>query len=79
MSARADIRFDFDKSMRQIRKYQEKYRIIAIIPKDYERIGLLNKGQKIDIYLWSATRLWECLRCGHRFEFTSPNVPKCQD
>jgi hypothetical protein len=69
----ADIDFDFADSLRQIKKYRRKstwndVRIFqdvrVIIPKICEKFAKLYKHEKFPVYLWSATRIWECRNCG---------------
>ncbi len=65
-----DIKWDYENSIRQMKLYR-RYRhldkqteLIAIIPKYYERFAGGYKQERIDVRLWSATRLLQCMRCG---------------
>lgn len=61
-----DINLDFGASLRQVKKYQKRFpKVIVIIPKEYERFVPLYKNESLRVWLWSATRIWECLRCGN--------------
>lgn len=61
-----DVNWDFGHSLRQIRKYKRNrafQEVIVIIPKKYERFAILYANQGFRVYLWKATRLWECNAC----------------
>jgi len=73
-----DMDFDFGKSLRQIKKYQRRFRkVYVIIPKEYERFVPLYKNEDFDVYLWTATRIWECMQCGNIIYEKRPITPKC--
>jgi hypothetical protein len=75
----SDMNWDFGHSLRQIRKYKRNrdfQDVVIIIPKKYERFAILYSNQGFRVYLWEATRIWECNKCG---EGPSENRPtKCK-
>jgi translation initiation factor IF-1 len=75
----SDKDWDFGHSLRQIRKYKRNsdfQEVVVVIPKKYERFAILYSNQGFKVYLWKATRLWECDKCG---EGPSDNRPtKCK-
>ena len=75
-----DIQWDFADSLRQIKKYFQGYYPIVIIPKIYERFKALYEHEKIDVWLWSSNRVWECMECGNiqiNEKTGKPNCTKC--
>jgi len=72
-----DTDFDFGKSLQQVKKYKEKYNVIVVIPKEYERFVPLYRNEGFRVFLWKATRIWECMRCGHLSYVDRPIKPKC--
>ena len=73
-----DMDFDFGKSLRQIKKYARRFKeVIIVIPKEYERFAVLYKNEGFRVYLWEATRIWECMRCGNTTEERKSIKPKC--
>lgn len=76
-----DINWDFADSLRQVRKYRRNYKdfddVVVIIPKRYERFARLYKKEGFQVYLWKATRIWECMRCGNEMEDERTVKPKC--
>jgi hypothetical protein len=74
-----DIHWDFQESLRQIKKYKGKFADTRIIiPNDFKRFAPLYKHEGFRVYLWKAKRRWECLRCGYENESEGPITPKCQ-
>ena len=74
-----DIHWDFQESLRQIKKYRGKFKDTRIIiPCDYKRFAPLYKHEGFKVYLWKAKRIWECLRCSTETEKEGPVTPKCQ-
>lgn len=75
-----DTDWDFAKSLRQIKKYRmnskEFQDVVVIIPKRYERFATLYAKQGFRVYLWKATRIWQCLGCGKVLEGESRAKPK---
>lgn len=75
-----DINWDFAESLRQIRKYRMNSKmfqdVVVIIPKRYERFAILYAKQGFRVYLWKATRIWQCLGCGQMLEGESRAKPK---
>jgi len=60
-----DIQWDFQKSLRQVKKYKHKFSSTrVIIPYEYERFAPLYKNEGFRVWLWQAKRKWKCLRCG---------------
>lgn len=73
-----DIHWDFQESLRQVKKYKKRYPDTrVIIPLSFERFAPLYINEEIRVYLWNATRRWECLRCGTETEKVGPVNPKC--
>lgn len=74
-----DIQWDFGQSLRQVKKYKRamKWDVVVIIPKEYERFAILYKNEGFRVWLWKATRLWQCLRCGTITEEERTVKPKC--
>lgn len=74
-----DEHWDFGHSLRQVRKYRRNTSfedVVVVIPKKYERFATLYVTQGFRVYLWKATRLMECNKCG---EGPSDNKPtKCK-
>jgi len=74
-----DEHWDFGHSLRQVRKYKRNSafeEVVVVIPKKYERFAILYANQGFKVYLWKATRLMECNKCG---EGPSDNKPtKCK-
>jgi hypothetical protein len=74
-----DIHWDFQESLRQIKKYKRKFTDTRIIiPNDFKRFAPLYKHEGFRVYLWRAKRRWECLRCGCENESEGPVTPKCR-
>ena len=71
-----DIQWDFSDSLRQIKKYFQGYYPIVIIPKIYERYKEPYEHEKIDVWLWSAKRIWECMDCGDILQSDKTGKPK---
>lgn len=75
-----DIQWDFANSLRQIKKYNEKFEDVrVIIPEDYRRFAPLYKNEGFRVYLWKAKRKWQCLRCGTITEKEGKIQPKCKN
>jgi len=78
-----DIQWDFADSLRQVKKYKRyppknwKLKVIVIIPKEYQRFAPLYNNEEIPVWLWTATRIWECMRCGNITEEKRTLKPKC--
>lgn len=77
-----DIQWDFAHSLQQVKKYRENRRefkdVVVIIPKRYERFAILYKNEGFRVYLWEATRIWECMQCGSQMEEARTIKPKCK-
>jgi hypothetical protein len=75
-----DVQWDFGSSLRQIKKYQERFRDTRIIiPDEYKRFAPLYKNEEFRVYLWKAKRIWQCLRCGTETLKEGPVAPKCSN
>lgn len=77
-----DIQWDFAHSLQQVKKYKrnpEFQDVVVIIPKRYERFARLYKNEGFRVYLWKATRLWECVDCGRVMPDERTAKPKCSD
>jgi len=80
-----DVKWDFADSLRQMKLYKmvpiitRKTEVIGIIPKVYERFVPLYNNEGIPIWLWSATRIWECMNCGELTEKQLTAKPKCSN
>ena len=76
-----DINWDFAHSLRQVKKYKRNSRefqdVVVIIPKRYERFARLYKKEGFRVYLWKATRIWECMQCGNVMEDERTTKPRC--
>jgi hypothetical protein len=62
-----DDHWDFGHSLRQVRKYRRNndfHEVVVVIPKNYERFAILYVTQGFRVYLWKATRVYECKICG---------------
>ena len=59
-----DIKWDFGESLRQVKKYRDKFPDTRIIiPKSHQRYAPLYKNEGLRVFLWSGKRKWKCLRC----------------
>jgi len=75
-----DIQWDFQDSLRQIKKYKKKFEDTRIIiPEEYKRFAPLYKNEGFRVYLWKAIRRWQCLRCGTVTGKEGPIQPKCKN
>jgi len=72
-----DIQWDFQASLRQVKKYQQEFDTRVIIPYEYERFAPLYKNEGFRVWLWQAKRKWKCLRCGTINVNESRVPPKC--
>jgi len=74
----SDIKYDFDNSMRQIRKYLLTYdETKVVIPEEYERFAFLYENEGVEVFLWSGIRTWKCRGCDHEFENHHKQNVKC--
>ena len=74
-----DIKWDFQASLRQLKKYKEVYsETRIIIPREYKRFAPLYIHEGFPVYLWNAKRKWECRRCHHININESRIPPKCE-
>ncbi|GAH88678.1 unnamed protein product [marine sediment metagenome] len=72
-----DIQWDFGASLRQVKKYQQKFDTRIIIPEVYKRFAPLYKNEGFRVYLWKAKRKWQCKKCGKITPNESRVSPKC--
>jgi hypothetical protein len=72
-----DINWDFGESLRQVKKYRKKFKTLVIIPKAYERFAPLYINEGFRVYLWKATRKWQCMRCGKTTYTKRTLKPQC--
>ena len=74
-----DIKWDFQDSLRQLKKYRKMFSDVRIIiPREYKRFAPLYYHERFPVYLWGAKRKWKCQRCGHLNEKESRIPPKCE-
>ncbi len=73
-----DIQWDFADSLQQVKKYDELFdKVVVIIPREYERFAPLYKNEGFQVWLWKATRVWECMQCGTITEERRTVKPRC--
>lgn len=73
-----DIQWDFQSSLKQVKKYKGEFQDTrVIIPDDFRRFAPLYRNEGFRVYLWRAKRRWQCLRCGKENEKEGPVTPKC--
>ena len=70
--------FDVGKTLRQVKKYTELFEVVVLMmPEEGERYAPIFKNEGIRVYLWTATRDYQCMSCRkHTFDVTSIK-PKC--
>jgi len=74
-----DIQWDFQSSLKQVKKYKEKFQDTRIIiPEDFRRFAPLYRNEGFRVYLWTTERVWNCLKCGKDTVGRGPIVPKCE-
>lgn len=74
-----DIQWDFQESVKQVKKYKNKFEDVrVIIPEKYKLFAPLYKNEEFRVYLWKAKRKWQCLRCGTINVNESRVPPKCE-
>ena len=75
-----DVHWDFGESLRQVKKYKRKFDDTrVIIPEEFERFAPLYKNEGFRVYLWTATRVWQCMICGELTYKEEPIQPKCEE
>jgi hypothetical protein len=75
-----DIQWDFQSSLQQIKRYKGKFDDTRIIiPADFRRFAPLFKNEGFRVYVWTANRRWQCLRCGTETAKEGPVAPKCSN
>lgn len=75
----SDIDFDVGKTLRQIKKYSEVFETKLIIPKEQEKYAPIFKNEGFPVYLWRATRIWECMKCGQKTYEKTSIKPRCSN
>jgi hypothetical protein len=70
-----DLKWDFMESMKQVKNYKNKMETIIIIPNIYSRFAPLYENEGIRVYLWKATRIWQCMKCGIEKDKEGPVAP----
>ena len=75
----SDIDFDAGKTLRQIKKYSEIFETKLIIPKEQEKYAPYFKNEGFRVYLWTATRIWECMKCGQKTYEKTSFKPRCSN
>lgn len=74
-----DIQWDFQSSLRQVKKYTQWYEDVrVIIPYKYKMFAPLYENEGLRVYLWQAKRKWQCLRCDHITVNESRVPPRCE-
>jgi len=74
-----DVQWDFGESLRQVKRYQDRFSDTrVIIPEEYRRFAPLYANEGFRVYLWKATRIWQCLKCGTETEKEGPFEPQCK-
>lgn len=75
-----DIQWDFQSSLKQVKKYKGKFQDTRIIiPYDFRRFAPLYRNEGFRVYLWKTKRRWQCLRCGTETIKEGPVAPKCSN
>jgi hypothetical protein len=75
-----DIQWDFQSSLKQIKKYKGRFEDTRIIiPADFRRFAPLFKNEGFRVYLWYANRKWQCLKCGTETVKDGPVTPVCSN
>ena len=73
-----DIQWDFQDSLKQLKKYKAEFRDTRIIiPKEFSRFAPFYKNEGFRVYLWEAKRVWQCLKCGAETAKEGPVIPVC--
>jgi len=75
----SDIDFDVGKTLRQIKKYSKIFETKLIMPKEQEKYAPIFKNEGFCVYLWVATRIWECMKCGQKTYERINITPKCSN
>jgi hypothetical protein len=74
-----DIDWDFQSSLKQIKKYKGKFQDTRIIiPDEFKRFAPLYRNEGFRVYLWGTERVWNCLKCGKNTVRRGPTVPRCE-
>jgi len=74
-----DVHWDFQASIRQVKKYRQEFDTRVIIPYDYKRFAPLYKNEGLRVWLWQAKRKWKCLRCETVTVNESRVPPECSN
>lgn len=72
---------DVGKTLRQVKKYTKLFQVVVLImPEEAGRYAPIFKNEGIRVYLWTATREYQCMKCKkHTLDATSikPRCSKC--
>lgn len=71
---------DVGKTLRQVKKYKELFQVVVLImPKEAERYVPVFKNEGIRVYLWTATREYQCVKC-KKLTFNATSIkPRCSE
>jgi ribosomal protein L37AE/L43A len=75
----SNIDFDVGKTLRQIKKYSRIFETKLIMPKEQEKYAPIFNNEGFRVYLWTATRIWECMKCGQKTYERTSIKPKCSN
>lgn len=78
----SDMHWDFAASLRQVHNYRSSglfKKVIVIIPYEYRRFAPYYRNEGFEVWLWKATRIWECMRCSNIMEEKRTVQPRCSE
>lgn len=74
------IDFDLGKTLRQLKKYRKMFKETKlIIPKKQEKFAPIFRNEGFPVYLWTATRIWECMKCSQKTYAKTNFKPHCSN
>ena len=79
IEVKSDINFEPEKTLRQIKKYSVIFETKLIIPKEQKKYAPYFKNEGFRVYLWRATRIWECMKCGRKTYEKTSIKPRCSN
>lgn len=79
VEVKGDIDFEPEKTLRQIKKYSVMFETKLIIPEEQEKYAPYFKNEGFRVYLWRATRIWECMKCGRQTYEKTSIKPRCSN
>ena len=79
IEVKGDIRFDPEKTLEQIKKYSKIFEVRLIIPKEQEKYGPYFRNEGFRVYLWKATRVWQCESCLESTHEKTRIKPRCSN